>query len=409
MANITIAGALACGDPTGLASSSITNTSATVGWTAVASALSYDVDYKLTSSSTWTNAATATTSTSVNIAGLTQGTVYNWRVRATCSGGSGNYIAAQFTTTAPCTAPSGLASSTITSSSATVSWTAVSGATSYAVDYKLNSSSTWISATASTTSTSVSLGGLTASSLYDWRVNTTCSSGTTVFATAQFTTTAVSTCPGTYDVSTNGTRAGAAVIPFNTNINGLISPSGDNDYYGFTITTGGTITVTLGTLPADYDLKLYNGSSVVATSANSGTASETINYTAAAGTYYAKVYGFKSANNATVCYTLKVQLGTATKSSDESAAVVSFVSDNLSVAPNPVSSLANLSFKSDAARTATVTITNQLGNTVLSKKLLVTEGMNKNILDVSNLANGMYYIKLQNGSTVQMARIIVQK
>lgn len=407
--NFTIAGALACGDPTGLTSSAITNTSATVSWTAVASALSYDVDYKLTSASTWTNAATATTATSVNIAGLTQGTTYNWRVRATCSAGSGNYIAAQFTTTAPCGAPAGLTSSAITSNSATVSWSAVSGATSYAVDYKLNSSGTWISATASTTSTSVSLTGLTSSSLYDWRVNATCPSGATAFTTAQFTTTAVSTCPGTYDVSTNGTRGGAATIPFNTDIKGLISPSNDNDYYQFTITTGGTISVTLGTLPADYDLKLYKGATVVATSASAGTTSETINYTAAAGNYYARAYGFSGANNATICYTLKVQLGTATKASDESSAVVTFASDNLSVAPNPVNTFANLSFKSNASGTATVTITNQLGNTVLNKKLLVTEGLNRSKLDVSNLANGLYYIKLQNGSTVQMTRIVVQK
>ena len=40
---------------------------------------------------------------------------------------------------------------------------------------------------------------------------------------------------------------------------------------------------------------------------------ETISYTAAAGTYYAQVYGYNGANSATVCYTLKVQLGTATK------------------------------------------------------------------------------------------------
>ncbi len=410
--NFTIAGALACGNPTGLNASAITNTSATVGWTAVASALNYDVDYKLTSTGTWTNAATATASTSVNIPGLTQGTVYDWRVRATCSGGSGNYIAAQFTTTAPCTTPGGLASSAITSSGATVSWSAVSGATSYSVDYKLNSSGTWISATASTASTSVNLGGLTASSLYDWRVNASCPSGTTAFATAQFTTGAVSTCPGIYDISTNGTRSGAAVIPFNTDIKGLVSPSKDNDYYAFTITTAGTITLTLGTLPADYDLKLYKGSSVVATSANSGTTSETINYTAAANTtYYARVYGYNNANNASICYTLKVQLGTATKVA--SASVVDFVAatstDNLAVAPNPVRSSANLSFKSSAAGTATVTITNQLGSAVLTKKLLVTAGLNNNKLDVSNLANGMYYIKLQNGATVQMARIIIQK
>ena len=45
----------------------------------------------------------------------------------------------------------------------------------------------------------------------------------------------------------------------------------------------------------------------------------------------------------------------------------------------------------------------------LHNSILVNEGMNKSRLDVGNLANGMYYIKLQNGATVQMARIIIQK
>jgi len=240
--NFTIGGAAACGNPTGLLSSSITNTSATVSWTAVSGALSYDVDYKATSSGTWINAATATTSTTVGLAGLVQGTTYDWRVRATCSGGSGSYVQAQFTTTAPCNTPAGLASSAITASSATVSWTAVSGANNYTVEYKTTAGSTWTTAASATTSTSQGLSGLSASTSYDWRVRANCASGSSAFAQAQFTTTIASTCPGTYDISTNGTASGAALIPKNTDIKGLISPSGDNDYYRFTIATGGTAT-----------------------------------------------------------------------------------------------------------------------------------------------------------------------
>ncbi|MFZ1329582.1 MAG: reprolysin-like metallopeptidase, partial [Chitinophagaceae bacterium] len=271
--NFTIGGAAACGNPTGLLSSSITNTSATVSWTAVSGALSYDVDYKATSSGTWINAATATTSTTVGLAGLVQGTTYDWRVRATCSGGSGSYVQAQFTTTAPCNTPAGLASSAITASSATVSWTAVSGANNYTVEYKTTAGSTWTTAASATTSTSQGLSGLSASTSYDWRVRANCASGSSAFAQAQFTTTIASTCPGTYDISTNGTASGAALIPKNTDIKGLISPSGDNDYYRFTIATGGTATITLTTLPADYDIRLYssNGTTQLAISQNGST------------------------------------------------------------------------------------------------------------------------------------------
>jgi hypothetical protein len=409
--NFTIAGALACGDPTGLTASSITNTSADVNWAAVSSAVSYDVDYKLTSSSTWTNAATATTATTVSLTGLIQGTAYDYRVRANCSGGSGNYVAAQFTTTSPasCNAPTGLASSAITTSSATVSWSVVSGAASYDVDYKLNSSITWVNAATATTATSVNLSGLTSASLYDYRVRANCTAVglTSAYSQAQFTTASVSTCPGIYDVSTNGTTAGAATIPFNTDVKGTISSTTDLDYYKFLITTGGTATITLSTLPADYDMRLYssNGTTQLAISQNGGTTSETITRTYTAGTYYIRVYGYNGANS-TTCYTLRVQLGTASKPSNTE---VEMVSDKLTVSPNPVSVGANLLFNSDVAGNASVTITNQMGSIVLQKTMTIIEGKNNRQLDVSKLTSGLYYIKLQNGSHVQMAKIIVSK
>jgi hypothetical protein len=512
-----------CGDPTGLAASAITNTTATVSWTAVASAISYDVDYQVTGSgATWTNVATGTTATSVNLSGLTQGTSYTWRVIANCSGGSGNYITSSFTTTAPCGSPTGLVSSGITSSAATVSWTAVSGATSYAVDYKLNSSGTWTVATASTVSTSVNLTGLTASSLYDWRVSTTCASGTSGFAQAQFTTaaantcatafepnetiaqaapvsngvnnsaaittttdvdffsitttgtnnivytltgvtgldydlyvynsagtqigsstsstpnetvtlnnqvagtyyfkvigfsgansqtcytikataTAVASCPGPLDISTNGTIAGAATIPFNTDTKGLISPTGDIDNYKFVITTGGTITITLTTLPGDYDLKLLNSAGTqIAISQAGGTTSETINITVAAGTYYAQVYGFNGANSSTVCYTLKVQLGTA--SMPEMITGLDFNKKLVDIFPNPATNAININITGFAG-TSEISLYDINGQLLMKKQ---TNTVNSE-LDISKLRAGVYLVKVKNGEKEISVKKIVKE
>ncbi|MGC4101740.1 zinc-dependent metalloprotease [Ferruginibacter sp.] len=404
--NFTIGAAIACGDASGLTASAIGNNSATVSWTAVTNAVSYAVDYKLNTSSTWTSFSTAQTGTSANLTGLTQGSLYDWRVKATCSAGSGNFVSAQFTTTSPCTAPSGLASS-VTSTSATVSWSAVSGAASYDVDYKLNSSSTWTNAVTATTSTSASISGLTAASLYDWRVRTNCTSGSSGYTQAQFTTAAASTCPGTYDVSTNGSSSGAALIPFNTDIKGLIDPVGDNDYYKFVITTGGSATITLTTLPGDYDIRLYssNGTTQLAISQNGGTTSETITRTYTAGTYYVRVYGYNNATSATSCYTLKVQLGTASKNAE----AIEFASDKLSVFPNPVAVTANLSFKAATAGKATVTVTSETGAAVLSQTMTVTAGTNIRPLDVSTLANGVYFVQIKTNDKVEIARIVVAK
>lgn len=396
--NFTITAGSACGTPSGLSASAIDNTSATVSWTTVSGALSYDVDYKAASSGTWINAATGTTSTSVNLSGLTQGTLYDYRVRANCSGGSGSYAQAQFSTTAPCNAPTGLTSSSITSSSATVNWSAVSGASSYDVDYKPNTSGTWTNAVTGTSSISINLGGLTASTLYDWRVRANCgASGTSGYTQAQFTTSSVSTCSTPYDVSTNGNRNGAATIPFNTDINGFINPSSDNDYYRFVISSGGTFTVTLSDLPGDYDLRLYRNNSVVAISDNGGTASETINYTANAGTYYARVNGFNGASSSTNCYTLRVQLGTASRGDDL------IVDNKISLFPNPATNTVNVRID-DLTGSAQLKVFDVMG------KMVINQQTNKTVteLNIAKLSSGIYMLNISDVNGVRTMKFVKQ-
>lgn len=405
-ANFTITAGSSCGTPSGLASSAITTSGATVSWSAVSGADSYAVDYKAASSSTWISLSTAQTTTTADITGLAEGTLYDWRVTATCASGTSAPASAQFTTasTVTCNAPTGLASSAITASSATVSWTAVSGAVSYAVDYKLNSSSTWTSFSTAQTTTSANLTGLSASSLYDWRVKTNCAAGSSATTSAQFTTTAAATtCPGIYDVSTNGTTGGAATIPFNTDIKGLISPRGDNDYYKFVITNAGTITLTLTTLPADYDLRLRNSAGTqVAISQNGSTTGETINYTAAAGTYYAQVYGYNNANNASVCYTLKVATGTASKG--DVIAKTSINKPLLSVFPNPAASRVNVSLAGYKG-TSDIKLFDINGKQVASYR---TAEINSS-LDISKLTKGVYMLRIvTTDGTILTHKVIKQ-
>jgi len=301
-----------CGNVSGLTASAINLTGATLGWGAVTGALGYDVDYKLATASTWTNVATATTATSFVLSGLANGTAYDVRVRSKCTAGDGSYAASQFTTLAPCGAVTGLTATSITTTGAALRWTALSGATSYTVDYKLLSAATWTNRLTNSTALTTTLTGLTASSVYEYRVRANCASGPGAFVSAQFTTAAP--CPGASDISTNGTVAGAGIIALNTDIKGTISGSTDIDFYKFTIATGGTATITLTTLPANYALTLYasNGTTILGSSNNASTTSESITYTFAAGTYVIKVNGVSKAFNASNCYTLRVQGGTAT-------------------------------------------------------------------------------------------------
>jgi chitodextrinase len=74
--------------PTGVSTSSVTASSASINWAAVSNA-TYDVRFKATSASSWTTNAVATTSTSLS--GLSASTTYEVQVRSTCSSGSSAY------------------------------------------------------------------------------------------------------------------------------------------------------------------------------------------------------------------------------------------------------------------------------------------------------------------------------
>jgi len=87
-----------------------------------------------------------------------------------------------------CTAPTGLSATAITKSGATLSWLPVSHVSSYTVQYKLSSILNWTTAAKATTSTSVNIADLTTATLYDWRVRSNCSSGSSTYTQSQFTT-----------------------------------------------------------------------------------------------------------------------------------------------------------------------------------------------------------------------------
>ncbi len=222
-------------------------------------------------------------------------------------------------TSGTCSAPNGLSVSNLASTTATVNWNAVSGALVYTVEYKTASSSTWIVATGGTYGTSANLYGLSPNTTYDWRVYTNCSlTEASGYSNSQLTTTGstpavAGPCPGPSDIITNSTMSGAAAINVLTDVNGTIAPANDVDYYKFTINSYGTIAVWLTNLPANYDLAVFNsGGTQIGISQNKGSKNETISLIVDAGNYYVKVFPRGNANNATSCYTLRVQTITAT-------------------------------------------------------------------------------------------------
>lgn len=227
-----------CDMPGSLSTSGITDTSATLNWGAVTYATSYNVRYKPTSSGTWTT--TTSSSTSKTISGLTASTTYEWQVQTVCASGTSDYTSStNFSTGAPsCNVPGSLSTSSITATSATLNWGAVTNALSYDVRYKATTSGTWIDTTS--TSTSKAIGSLTAGTQYEWQVRTVCASGTSAYTTSTTFTTAAppdTTPPTPNPMTWSSVPAATSSTAISMTASTASDPSGV-EYY-FECTAGG--------------------------------------------------------------------------------------------------------------------------------------------------------------------------
>lgn len=215
--------------PTNVIASGITYNSATITWSQVANATSYDVEYS-TNGVNWTTLTAY--STSQNLTGLAELTPYQVRVRARNSSSTSPYSETEtFTTTSQTTpvldAPVNLSSSGITTSSFTVSWSAVQNATSYIAEIKPAIGGSWTAYTAY--SPSYTFTGLTAGTQYQVRVAAANSTTQSNYSSILLVTT-IDDNPSEY-CSSSGLNASQTYIDF-VSLYDLSNTSGTDGGYG---------------------------------------------------------------------------------------------------------------------------------------------------------------------------------
>lgn len=177
----------------------ITSTSASLSWNAASGASTYTLRYRV-QGGTWVN-VTGLLATTYNLTGLSGSTTYEWSVQPNC----GNEVfGTAFTTLAACNVTNPLVSA-ITSTGATLSWTAAPGATSYEVKYQIKGGSTWTTISNITTTSRI-LTGLTANTSYVWTVKPNCGSEV---SGPEFKTLAAPACEASNLAVTNITKSGA--------------------------------------------------------------------------------------------------------------------------------------------------------------------------------------------------------
>jgi hypothetical protein len=399
-----------CITPSALGATNITTNSATLSWSAVPGAVSYDAYYY--DSYNWINAATATPSTSINLPGLNYLTTYYWKVRANCSSiSSSAYRQSQFTTSAPCGTPTALLTTNIATHSTTVSWVGVTGALSYNVGYKPSMSTYWTTAATGITSLSYNLSGLSTATDYDWRVLANCSGGPGLYAQSSFTT----ACDDPYE--TNNTSSQARQINLGGLISANISSTTDVDWFRVTLYNNATLNVTLSNLSADYDLYVYGSNlKLVGSSTATGTSNEVVIYNQRGrnGTYYyIKVIAKNGAYNISQCYNLLVQAvgsgGAVTRAANNFDEMSDVFLESPIVYPNPASDFVQLRFNSVVVGPSKVQILNTVGQLVKQYPVNIVKGINEFQIQLNDFRPGMYILKLNKDGLSIIRKFAIAK
>lgn len=316
-----------------------------------------------------------------------------------------------------CGTPSGLNATAITSTTATLNWAAVSGAVSYNVQFRPVGGSTWTNGNIAGTSANAT--GLTASTQYEFQVQAVCSGSTGSFSgSALFTTTSTGGgCTDNYEP--NNSRSNT--LPLTTvgvDRSAQIAAAGDNDWYRFANTsTQRNIRVDLTTLPADFDLQLYQNNTRRRTSQNSGTTTEFVifNTTTQASNWYAYVYGYNGAFSNTQCYTLRITLsssafrmdGTTDGETTEFEIPVEVVETGFAMFPNPASDEVSIDVEMRAENAVQVTVMDITGKAMMSRSYDLAKDENRINLDIKALPAGVYLVRIENGSAVGTQKLSI--
>ncbi|MEZ4756518.1 MAG: fibronectin type III domain-containing protein [Flavobacteriales bacterium] len=202
-----------------------------------------------------------------------------------------------------CDPPGNLFATGITVNSANLSWAAI-GASGYTLRWRAVGAPAWNEVTGLTSNT-YALTGLTQTTAYEFQVLSVCEAASSAYS-GTYTFSTLAPCPDAFEPNNSLVAAAQVVLPLNTNA--LIASQTDVDYYRFTISVQSNISLFLGNLAGDYDVRILDaGGSQLAISQNGSTNSENILLQDQnPGTYYVHVYGYNGAFSSTQCYVLTV-------------------------------------------------------------------------------------------------------
>lgn len=435
-----------CANASSLNVTNITSTAAQLSWSGVQSA-TYSINVRPVGTTSWTTYTSSSSTLLLN--NLAASTNYEWQLKVNCTSmnASGYTSGAPFKTlSTPCNSPSIITASSVNTSILKLNWPAVTGVANYILEWKDQTAINWSSVTVTTNN--YVLSGLSASTAYQCRVKSVCSSTTSAASpVAIFITRAA--C---YDANENNNTASTATSISNGNESFGKICSGDVDWFKFSSSTKCDITIDLSQLGANYDMELFFNGTYVTGKYSLGTVTEIITRTSQpAGNYLVKIFPATSTDvNLMKDYRLLVTFSPSqfifvnpnilgngekkltgsddedmvlkslsTDESDQRSAVLTkhadslstTVSQNFSVYPNPTSSKTYISYRLAKPECVSVNITDLFG-----KELTVINGtfqdMGNHVIEFSKedyeLTPGIYFIKLRTPAYELVKKFIIQ-
>ncbi|MBL7765001.1 MAG: fibronectin type III domain-containing protein [Chitinophagaceae bacterium] len=364
----------------GISVSNVAGNSATVSWFGLPGAAWYEVRWRPVGSPTWTNGTNANVFLSKTLQQLTPGTAYEVQVRAFCSITSpGSWSPSYtFTTLNSCAAPTGIVASSISYSSAVISWSPDPGAIWYTIRYRVAAPvGPWSAGTTSST-TSKMIAGLTPGTLYDVEVSATCAGGSTPWSV-----------PGQFSTLTGcNTPTGLAAIN--------ITPT--------------TATLTWGAVTGAswYNIRyraVGNPSWINSTS--------TPNSKNIAGLLASTQYEFQVAtacgSSFTSTYSPSALFTSGTPKSEGAANLINTNANHVTLYPNPTNEMLNVDLYTESANNTTVKVMDMSGRIVKQVQIISEAGMNHVQISLAEMVNGLYTVQvLENNKLTYTGKVSKQ-
>jgi hypothetical protein len=305
------------------------------------------------------------------LSNLAPGTTYTVVITPICAaGGTAPSTTITFTTVAVCDGVTNLAVGSITTTSASVSFTPGTNNTSYIVTYT-DATGTTVTLTPNATASPVALANLTPGTAYTVTVTPLCASGGTA-PTSSVNFSTISPCDGVTGLSIASITATSAIVNF--------TPGANNTSYTVTYAAAGnppvTVTPNPGSTPVTLTGLTPNTAYTVTVTPNCATGTAPTS-----STTFNTILGARSA------------VGMAL----------------LNVFPNPAHTAFSVSIPAvSGAQRATVELLNAVGQTIRTQTVGLNVDGAQTTMDVTGLATGLYVVRVQAGAATATVRLTVE-